>query len=304
MRKTRVFLAALLGMALSAAAQEAPAGGAREDPYLIPQTIFVGDRGRLVVPLGQAFMGAGAFVRSAKEELPSAPDLTISRIELEHRNGNARLLIDFIPYVPGFVSFPPIVVPASPDPLMVTDLEAAVASILTPQESSLADPAAPLAAPGTGFIVYGAAAGILSLFFLGIGGSLWGRKHFASFRERFRRRRLLRTMERFLLRLRAESLGERPSPQGELFSLLSGEFRGFLSYFTGVNCRVLTPGEFRELKFSPADVIDGNYLCDLFRRWEALRFSGSRVGRDDLLAVLDELRDFIRELDRTERAAS
>jgi hypothetical protein len=248
-------------------------------------------------------MGVEAFVRSSSPELPASRDLAVSRIELEHRNGNARLLIDFIPYAPGLIPFPLIVVPASPEPLMVTGLEVSVASILAPQEAFLSDPASPLAVPGTGFIVYGAAAAFLALLAVGIGGSLWGRKHFASVRERFRRRRLLRSMRRFLIRLRSESQERGGGSQRELFSLLSGEFREFLSYFTQVNCRVLTPGEFKGLRLSPAENLNGNYLCDLFRRWEALRFSGFRIGTEDLLAVLDELRFYVGELDRAEKAA-
>ncbi|MDR2619341.1 MAG: hypothetical protein LBC62_10765 [Treponema sp.] len=299
MRSPALCAAIFLVAALFAAAQESASTG---DSYLIPQTIFVGDRGRLVVPLGQAFMGVEAFVRTSFPELPASRELAVSRVELEHRNGKARLLIDFIPYSPGLISFPPIVVPASPEPLRVAGLEVSVASILAPQEAFLSDPASPLTVPGTGFIVYGAAAALLVLLSAGIGGSLWGRKHFASFRERFRRRRLLRSMRRFLVRLRSESQARRGG-EGELFSLLSGEFREFLSYFTQVNCRVLTPGEFKGLRLSPAENLNGNYLCDLFRRWETLRFSGSRVGQDDLLAVLDELRVYISELDRAEKAA-
>jgi hypothetical protein len=274
-----------------------------ETPYLIPQTIFVGDRGRLVVQLGQAFLGADAFVHTAPELLPKADDLVITRIELEQRNGNVRLLIDFIPYAPGIVTFPVIEIPSSvEEPLRVSGLTASVASILSPQEASLAEPAAPLTVPGTGLLVYGAAAGILFLAILGIGGSIWGRKHFSAFREKWRRRRLLRVMERFLRRLRAESEGGSLHRQMELFSLLSGEFREFLSIFTGVNCRILTPVEFRDL--TAGDTLKGDYLCDLFRRWETLRFSGSKIGRGDLLQVLDELNEFVLSLAKTEKAAS
>jgi hypothetical protein len=281
-----------------------------ETPYLVPQTIFVGDSGRLVVQMGQAFLGAAAFVHTAPELLPRANDLVITRIELEQRNGNSRLLIDFIPYAPGIVAFPVIEIPSPAiEPLRVSGLTASVASILSPQEASLAEPAAPLTVPGTGLLVYGAVAVILLLIFLGIGGSIWGRKHFSAFREKWRKRRLLRVMEKFLRRLRAESEGGSVHRQMELFSLLSGEFREFLSIFTGVNCRILTPVEFREVPLSAGDAlkgdsIKGDYLCDLFRRWETLRFSGSKIGPGDLLKVLDELNEFILSLAKTEKAAS
>ncbi|AEF81919.1 hypothetical protein [Leadbettera azotonutricia] len=280
-----------------------------ETPYLIPQTIFVGDSGRLVVQLGQAFLAARAFAHTAPELLPKANDVLITRIELEQRNGT-RLLIDFIPYAPGIVAFPDIEIPSSAgEPLQVSGLEASVASILRPQEAALAEPAAPLTVPGTGLLVYGAASGILALVFLGIGGSIWGRKHFSAFRERWRRKRLLRVMDRFLRRLRVESEGGSIHRQMELFSLLSGEFREFLSIFTGVNCRILTPLEFRDVSLAArdsakGDSIKGDYLCDLFRRWETLRFSGSKIAKGDLRKVLDELNEFILSLAKTEKAAS
>jgi hypothetical protein len=264
------------------------------------------------VQLGQAFLSAPAFVHTAPELLPKAADLVITRIELEQRNGLARLLIDFIPYAPGIVTFPDIEIASPAGELKVAGLEASVASILNPQEAALAEPAPPLTVPGTGLLIYGSVAGILVLIFFAIGVSIWGRKHFSAFRERWRRRRLLRVMDRFLRRLRAESEGGNLHRQMELFSLLSGEFREFLTIFTGVNCRILTPPEFRELHIFAGDPLKGdldkgNYLYDLFRRWETLRFSGSSIGREDLLGVLDELDEFILSLtktEKTEKAAS
>lgn len=286
----------------SGGSQRNNAGGV-VDSYLLPQTIFVGDRGRLVTPLGQVYMAAEPFVYTTPDKIPQGEDVVVSRIELEHRNGSARLLIDFIPYAPGTVHFPPVTIPISgSDPLTVTGLSAQVASILRPQEASLSGPAAPLTVPGTGIVVYGTAAAVLVVLLTAAGMGIWGRKRFAAYRERFRKRRLLRAMDRYLRRLGAENNAAGVFRQGELFSELSGEFREFLSLFTGINCRVLTPSEFGDLR-TPAE-LSGVYLRDLFKRWEILRFSGKKIGQKDLSAVLDEVKGFIVGLDKAEKAAS
>ncbi|MDR1374591.1 MAG: hypothetical protein LBJ24_06440 [Treponema sp.] len=282
------FLLALACLPSPAEAQEA---------FLIPQTIFVGDKGRLVVPLGQPFMAAEAFVRSVPEDLPEAADLVITRIELERRSGNLRLIVDLIPYAPGVLPLPALAVPLpGGDALELSGLKVTVASILAPQEASLSSPAPPLPAPGTGLIIYGTAAGILLVLFLGIGLSVWGRRNFAFFWERFRRRRLLRIMARFLRRIEAESLSGKNKSPGEFLSILSGQMREFLSLFTGTDYRPLTAREFLNTPFYP------DFLCAFFRRCDRLRFSGGGIELGDLSAALEEIRSFIGILLKAEAA--
>jgi hypothetical protein len=262
--------------------------GDAQDVYLIPQTIFVGDRGRLVVPLGQDFMAAEAFVLSAPGELPETADLVITRVELENRNGSPRLLVDFIPYAPGLLSLPALAVPVpGGEALELSGLTVTAASILTPNETALSPPAPPLSAPGTGIVIYGTAAGILIVLFSGLGLSVWGRRNFAFFWGRFKRRRLLRIMARFLRRLEAESRANKAKSSGEYLALLAGQFREFLSLFTGTDCRPLTAGEFLNLP------LYGAFLCPFFRRCDRLRFSGGNIERGDLAAALEEVRSFI-----------
>jgi hypothetical protein len=275
----------------------APGRGSAQEDYLIPRTIFVGDRGRLVVPLGPAFIAAEPFVRSAPEELPETADLVITRIELERWNGNARLSIDFIPYAPGILSLPALAIPVpGGNTLELAGLTAAVASVLAPREAALSAPAPPLSAPGTGVIIYGTSAGILLVLFLAIGITVWSRRNFASLWERFRRRRLLRTMARFLRRMDAESLSGKNKSPAEFFSLLSGQFREFLSFFTGTDCRPLTAGEFLSFPFYP------ELLCAFFRRCDRIRFSGGGIERRDLAAALGEVRSFVNMLVKAEAA--
>jgi hypothetical protein len=290
-------------------AQDGARGAA--EAYLVPQTVFVGDRCRLVVPLGQLFAGEEPFVREAPGELPKAGDLVINRIELEKRNGEPRLLIDFVPFAPGILTLPDIVPGKRPlsrfelETLTIRGLKAEVASILVPGDSSLSNLAPPLHAPGTSLVIYGGAAGILLALFLGIGVSFWGRRHFSELLERFRRRRLLRAMKRFLIRMGAQAALKKDGEAAGLFALLSGEFREFLTLFTGVNCRVLTPAEFGSLEpgcFSrtASDFLKKDYLKKLFNNWELLRFSGSALGLDELFGVLKEVKAFVTELERLE----
>jgi hypothetical protein len=243
-------------------------------------------------------MAAEAFVRSAPEDLPETADLVITRIELEHRNGISRLLIDFIPYAPGLLPLPALAVPVpGGKPLELSGLSAAVASILGPQEAALSGPAPPLATPGTGVIIYGTSAGVLLVLFLAIGLSVWGRRNFASLWARFKRRRLLRIMAKFLRRLDTESLGAKDKSPAEFLSILSLQFREFLSLFTGTDCRPLTAGEFSRLPFYP------EFLCPFFRRCDRLRFSGKEIEQSDFKAALEEIRSFIGMLMLAEKEA-
>ena len=301
------------------------AGASRtEAPFLIPQTIFVGDPGRLVVPLGQAFTGVEPFIFENSEKFPETQELLIRRIELERRGNIPRLLIDFIPYVPGIITFPPLdfsSLGSGSVALTLTGLEVQVASILNPSQMSLSEPASPLAVPGTSFLVYGTFVLVLLFLFLGIGGSLWGRRHFSELWERIRRRHLLRAMAKFLQRLRQESLFESEENPGHYLSLLSGELREFLSFFTGINCRSLSAGEFMDVSLGyeaageewtdsgPAEkqraedqrLLDPVFLCNLFRSWDTLRFSGRGVDRVDMFLALKETGDFIAALNRAEK---
>ena len=371
MMKRGVFLFSICAVAalcffspVAAAQTPSPSVSRIETPYLLPQTIFVGDQGRLVVPLGRVYARVEPFVleipesaageassatrlrysrnsglliqEGVLEALPENPDLQIRRIELERRGGASRLLIDFIPYAPGVLSFPPLIfVPSavnldeaeSPDSETLTlgGLEVHVASILTPSQMVLADPASPLSVPGTSLLVYGSLVIVLALFFLGIGCSLWGRHHFKELWERIRRRHLIRVMMKFLRHLRQDSCLEKNGNPAFFLSLLSGEFREFLSFFTGVNCRSFSAGEFHDLPLgyheagasagidpesecppSPAD--SGGkwplFLCGLFRTWDDLRFSGKGIKMSDLFSALKETEKFIIALDRAEREKS
>ena len=277
--------------------------------FLIPQTIFVGDSGRLVLQLGEDYFDAEPFVRDSFDLIPTGHNLHITRVELEQRGLIPRLLIDFIPYAPGLLTFPPLEL--SPD-LIIDDLEVNIASILNPSRMNLAAAASPLAQPGTGFLLYGSIGLLLLLLFLGIGGSILGRRHFSEIWEKFRRRYLLRNMISFLRRLKYECENKINQDSAYYLGLLSGEFREFLSVYTGYNCRSLSAGEFLELNLfdynqfqqedEESEIINWEYsLFVIFRSLDTFRFSGTEIEPDDLLKIISDAGNFTFALDMAEK---
>ena len=277
--------------------------------FLLPQTIFVGDSGRLVLQLGEDYLDAEPFIRYSFNLFPSDRNLHITRIELEQRGTVPRLLIDFIPYAPGILLFPPLEI--SPGQF-IDDLEVNIASILNPSRMNLAPAASPLAQPGTGFLVYGSIGLILLLLFLGIGGSILGRRHFFEIWEKMRRRYLLRNMISFLRRLKYECEFKKNHDTSYYLGLLSGEFREFLSLYTGYNCRSLSAGEFLELNLfeynqfqqedEESEIINWEYsLFVIFRSLDTFRFSGTKIDPENLLSVISDAGNFAFALDMAEK---
>jgi len=276
-----------------------------DEPYLVPQTIFVGDPGRLVVPLGRTLFGISPFILEAPDKLPETPELKIRRLELERRGGSSRLLIDFIPYAPGLLTLPGLEIQTSLEessPLIFTGLEVQVASILNPSQMNLSEPAPPLAVPGTSFLIYGTMFFLVLIVCIGAGISFLSRRYFGEFLEHFRRRLLVRSMIKFLRCLKAECSFEKEGNEGYYLSVLSGEFREFLSLYSGINCRSLTPGEFLELPLSQIALTLGPaYICLLFRTLDTLRFSGAGMEMADLFEALDEIERLVFALEKEEK---
>jgi hypothetical protein len=265
------------------------------EPYTIPQTIFVGDKGRLALPLGSAFAGLEAAVIQGPL-LPRSRDLAISRVELEKRGAAAMLLVDFQAYIPGRVTLPPIEIASH----TFAGLEVSISSILSVERQGmvLSGPAEPLAAPGTAALIYGAILGLLLLLFALALGSVWGRTRLRDFAERLKRRRVVRAMGRTLRRLRAAP----PGAEIEIPETLSRDFRALLGMLTGINGRALVPSDF----LAPDGPASGAALppqavADLFRRCDAFRFSGEGVEREAVFGLLDEFKTLVGLLDAAER---
>jgi hypothetical protein len=294
-----LFWVCLAGLVCSAGAQEGDA------PYLLPRIIFVGDQGRLVYPLGPQFPAenpsADNLVLDSPEQLPRSPDVVITRVELDTRGPGARLLVDFKAYVPGRVELPPIKAASH----TFTGLEVTVTSILR-SGTALSGPAAPLVVPGTMLLIYGVVFGILALGLLAVLGGLWGRRRFGRALERRRRRRLIRTMGRGLKRLRA-ALIKGACGNEEVLAFFSSEFRKFLSFFAGTDCRAMAPGEFLPVSLFPEEEparFSGRFLCDLFRRCDVLRFSGNGISRGDVIDLVETAGGFVDALGSGEKGGA
>jgi hypothetical protein len=311
---SRIFPGILLVMCLSGALypQSFPAGETAGPSYLIPQTVFVGDRGRLVVPLKAEFLQIPPLVIQNPGFLSGPENLTIHRIELDHRGGAPRLLVDFIAYAPGDFILPPIEIPVSQNPegaapIRFTGLRLRVASILNGETLVLSPPAPSLAVPGTALVIYGTAAGLI-LLVLGITWyRRWGGDRLRRWGRGWRRRRLIALMENMLKRLRRDLVRAGPGlpGTGELLGRVSGEFRDFLSLFTGINCRAMTAGEFSDFSLRESSGEDlrlsGTVLREFFHRWDRLRFSGREIPAEELLGVLGEVLAFLSQLKEDER---
>lgn len=305
------FLAAALQTGFPQAGAGSPGAMPPDTPYLIPQTLFVGDPGRLVVPLGPASRDFQPFIveKALLKALNEQKDLVIQRIELENRGGQARLLIDFVAYAPGFLTLPDLPIPdLQSRGLSTAGLQVWIASLLTQESLVLSEPLPPLVIPGTILLIYGSTAGILGILLGGIGFRVWGRDNLQDMRERFRRRRLIRAMKRLLRNLRKALQDERP---GEILCRLSGEFRHYLSLFTGMPCQAMDAGELKTLPplllpeperpEAVTRILSGIFLCGIFRRCDALRFSGTPINQQELLKILEELQGFTSTLDRTDK---
>ncbi|MDR1374604.1 MAG: hypothetical protein LBJ24_06505 [Treponema sp.] len=310
------FLLFCLGCFLAvAAAQEIPEpqvpaepgapaeGRSSMESYLIPQTVFVGDPGRLVCLLKDPVPPGENLVLDMPGDLSGTKDLIITRIELDRRGEKARLLVDFHAFSPGLISLPPVEIASR----SFTGLEVRVSSILESDEDLvLSSPAPPLAVPGTVLVIYGAVfAGIVVILGLVFGG-IWYGKRLDYLRTRGLRRQALRSMWKMLRQLRS-ALGRNRTGEGEALTLAASEFRNFLSCFSGMNCRAMIPGEFLGLPslFPPeerkASFDINGFLRDLFRRCDTLRFSGAVIDRKITFDVMKDIRTFVSALEKAEK---
>jgi hypothetical protein len=284
---TLLAAACLLSFSAASGAQEAASRA-----YIVPQTVFVGDRAVLVIPLGGHLAAA---------ELPLPPEtgnIVFHRARVESGGGEAHALVEFTAYVTGVLPLPPIEIPSG----FLAGLRVEVASILEKGNGGrvLSDPAPPLAAPGTGFIVYGTVACVLLALFFLAGGTHWFRGHFRTVLESWKRRRLAASAFSLMRRLRREIL-KNPAP-GErrmLLDFLSVEFRSFLACYTGEECRAMTA---RELGLMPSFAgLPAAEYAGFVRRWDEIRYSGADPGRDELLDMLADAVSFTGALEKAER---
>jgi len=289
-RKLGFKLAVILLASVLPAAQAQDASSA----HTVPRTVFVGDRATLIVPV-HGFTGQGD-TEIPPGQIPYSPYIDIHRVALERRPGGNRLAVEFAAFAPGVLELPPLEVAGT----VFGGLTVEISSVLgTSEPPILSPPAPPLAVPGTALLVYGTIA-VLVLFILlvslvSLKGHLWLRDWFAA----WKRRRMIGAMLGIERRLR-KALAKGAVPR-EVLDRLSGEFRGFLANFTGENCLAMTASEIGRIGFPSslgAESRDGEFLRGFFDRCDRVRFSGHAIGRDETLAIIDELKGFLVAMNR------
>jgi len=253
------------------------------DAFLVPSRVFVGDRASLILPL------PGFAVQEDSETasiVSPADDLDIHRAFLERRPVGSRLTVEFTAYAPGVLQLPSIVIAGE----IFSGLTIEISSVLEQDAMGkvLSDPAPPLAIPGTSLLVYGTIISILFCLSLAFWVLFWGRKNIKNWLAAWEKRRLLNGMRNVEKRLR-RTLARGDDTYRNILDALSMEFRGFLSRFTGEQCRAMTAVEFADSELR----MDREFLKDFFKRCDGVRFSGAEINRKDILVMLNDLKRFL-----------
>jgi len=247
--------------------------------YMVPPKVYVGDRATLVAPLPGVSAGAQINIDNS-----FSPDIIIHHAAIERRPGGNFLTVEFSAYATGTLELPPLEIAGE----IFSGINVEVSSILAADESAmvLSTPALPLAIPGTSLLIYGSVSVVILLGLLITGGMFWGRKRIEGWLAAWKRRRLIAAMMGTEKRLRRAL--EKGAVRREILDSLSTEFRGFLSRFTGENCRAMTAAEMGMLAN-----MDGAFLGGFFNHCDTIRFSGGEINGVQTLEVLSDLRRFL-----------
>ena len=255
---------------------------------LIPRAVYVGDPAALILSLPGTPVDMGDIIITPPRRAET--DIDIHRIALERRITGSRLVIEFTAFKPGIIELPDLEINGE----IFSGISVTVNSIIQTGASApeLSRPASSLAMPGTALLLYSSMIIIILLLLLSIWFVLKGRAFMRKFIARWKLWRLfvsIKNTEKHLYRslLRGEN-------KRDILDVLSEEFRTFLSFFTGFNCRAMTAREFEKLPD-----MDSNFLGDFFQHCDQLRFSGEEINSDEIMRLLDNLRFFLGQIEKT-----
>ncbi|MDR2304007.1 MAG: hypothetical protein LBE10_05415 [Treponema sp.] len=295
---------------------------ARSEVWQIPKTVYVGDRAILAafpvsvesLPIELLPKMAGAPI--AVPEWEGLP-LKLHALRMEKHGESWELRLEFSAYTVGRIEIPDFdlkrngesLLFASPGSgeILFRNLSVDIASILNENDTILSGPAETMTMPGTFLLVYGAIA-VLVLFALSLLAlKLWGRQAFSDFLRLWKRRRLCGAMMRIARRAEREiRSGEGEDRYRVALSALSAEFRSWLAYLSGLDCRAMAAAEFLSLSLLRREeevppVLEGRSLSSLFVRWEALSYGVLPPGREEALAIANVVLETALALDQAER---
>jgi hypothetical protein len=263
--------------------------GNPEGAFLIPQTVFVGDEGRLVVPLPpnlplSVFRSVPAGTKGPvviTSGLPSDDDIIVKRIEIDRETG--RLSLDFVAFRPGVVDVPPVPVAGVPR------LTVSIASILERSGYStvLSPPQKSLAAPGTFALIIGMATVLFVLAALAGIAVSYGPRHFKRLLEKIRVWFLRRKAKRAIRAVENALIGGRIGTK-EGVAVVNKAFRGFLSAFYRKNYASYSAEDFLTDKTFPDEAV-----YRIFSGYDRLRFSQASIEWEAVSAVAQETMSYI-----------
>ena len=263
--------------------------------FLIPSVVYIGDPATLILPLPGITQDTGDSILTGRF-LPSDADIDFHRIVLEHRASGSRLLIEFTAFMPGILELPVIEI----EGMTFSGLTVTINSVIDSRSTlELLRPASSLAMPGTALMLYGTIAGIVLILLLIIWFTVKGRRYLQHWINKWKRWRYFVSIKNTEKRLfRALSGG---GDKREILDTLSGEFRVFLSFITGINCRAMTAREF-SYAFANIQELNTHFLMNFFRRCDEIRFCGSEINTHDIFGLLDDLHTFLVTLEKTKLA--
>jgi len=293
-------LCVLIFFTAGAYAQDSSAAKAA-NAYLIPKEIYVGDRASLVIPLPAAAHASENTIitlRTFDPSFPSDPNIDFHSIILERHVSGSKLTIEFTPFVSGAVKFPVIEIEKEHFPNLSVIVNSAIDSRYAP----VLQRAAPvLVMPGTATMIYGALAAIVFIIFFTIWFVLKGRAVFRELYKKWKRRRLFISMKKTEKNLRRMIL--KGSEKRIVLDSISEEFKNFLSVLTDINCRAMTAREFEMIRSDYFIALEDSpaFLGKFFRNCDNMRFSGIKAESGDITALLDELKNFIENLENSRK---
>ncbi|MDR1126669.1 MAG: hypothetical protein LBL06_00920 [Treponema sp.] len=261
-----------------------------QEPYMVPQTVYVGDKAVLITPLGASLIGG--VVEPMSIEPPAPTDgLVVHRIAVERQKDEIRLVVEFTAFKTGVIELPPITAPGFTDEF---HLSVTIASLLSPSTMSLSPPAPPLAVSGTAALLYGTSISLILVILLGVSARMFLIRQFLSVSVSFRNRLLIFHIKRHL------DDGRKNPHKDRILDNLAAEFRLFLSRFFGIDCSSLTADEFSYFPLSSfgsiPDCPQSPDLRTIFRRLDSFRFNAEGVNSDNVLIFIEDVWAFVEKL--------
>jgi hypothetical protein len=278
--------------------------------HTIPKNIYVGDKAVLILPLPGTAQNSGDIVLSpSSADFPLHENIDFHKITLERRTGTSRLMVEFTAFAVGLLELPPIEIGVD----RFSGLSFTVNSItedaaLNEKRSSLtlSGPASSLAMPGTALMFYGTIAAIIFFILLTIWFFLKGRVFLKKWKEKYKYWKLFNSMK--LIEKRLYKNVFKGADKRIILDKLSGQFRVFLSIMTGINCRSMTAGNFETREFEMAlnnqrimNRFNLSLLGKFFNKCDELRFSGDNIDSQEIINLLDSLRNFIVTMEDNKR---